>query len=90
MELFDPANLKRLFLDRPPTKQEAVSLDVLAHSAIVHATTIGQECPSGPERTLALRHMEMSLFYARSAIMRHEPAPPKEIERAPFAPEAST
>lgn len=73
LDLFDEANLKHLFTSHPP-KDKAVEdrLDTISGSLLLLAKTIGAECPSSPERTLALRRLEECGFWAKASIARNQ------------------
>lgn len=72
-ELFSDENLNHLFMMHPPKdRRTADRLDAISGGCKVLAQMIGMEAPSCAERTLALRQLEITWFWARAAIARNQ------------------
>lgn len=72
-ELFSNENLRHLFNMHPPKDQlTADKLDAISGGCLVLAQLIGSEAPSCAERTLALRQLEITWFWARAAVARNQ------------------
>jgi hypothetical protein len=70
----DFRQLKQLFTFHPPTDVQRASYEKIREAAFDLAHCICEECPRGPDRTAAIRHVREAVMNANASIATHNAA----------------
>jgi hypothetical protein len=66
-------SLESRFTYHAPEGDQAKRYEMLRSEALVFARLIVHSCPSSPERSTALTHLDAVVMFANAAIARHQP-----------------